>query len=522
MTEKRIVSVWVLGDQLLLRHAALEEAVERVGREHVRVVFVESIERIRQLPYQKKKLVLLLSAMRHYAERLREQGYIVDYVHTDSFGEGLQQHVRRQQAQALITMAASEYDTRQWQQEELEKVVGVPVTVVRGSQFLVEQYNPIPQPQPGKRYVLENFYRSMRKHFGVLLEGDGSPVGGQWNYDKLNRESLPEKFDAPEPPTFEPDAITREVIALIEEGERGVGSASDFALPVTHEQAQALFDDFIANRLAAFGPYEDAMSTRESGLYHSQASAYMNIGLLDPMDMILAAEGAYRNGQASINSVEGFVRQVMGWREYMYWQYWQQMPGLRTANGWQGTRKMPLMFWTGQTKMNCISHVAGRVLETGYNNHIERLMVVCNFCLLAGIIPAEVAEWFLACYFDAYDWVVLPNVVGMGMNSDGGYTATKPYIASANYINKMSNYCTECHFSPKLRTGSGACPYNFLYWNFLIQNEEKLRANPRLGPNVLSLRHVKDGERAVITQEAQTFLNQLEYYSADSQVRDDV
>ncbi len=516
MTEKKIVSVWVLGDQLLPRHAALEEAVERVGRENVRVVFVESIERIRQLPYQKKKLVLLLSAMRHYAERLREQGYTVDYVHADGFGEGLKQHVEREQSQALITMAASEYDTRQWQQEELEKELGVPVTIVHGSQFLVEQYNPIPNPQPGKRYVMENFYRAMRKHFGILLEGDGSPVGGQWNYDKLNRESLPEAFDAPEPPAFEPDAITREVMALIEESEHGVGSTSNFALPVTHEQAQTLFDAFITNRLAEFGPYEDAMSTRESGLYHSQASAYMNIGLLDPMDMIQAAEGAYRNGQVSINSVEGFVRQIMGWREYMYWQYWQQMPGLRTANGWHGTRKMPLMFWTGKTEMNCISHVAGRVLESGYNNHIERLMVVCNFCLLAGIIPAEVAEWFLACYFDAYDWVVLPNVVGMGMNSDGGYTATKPYIASANYINRMSDYCEGCRFSPRQRTGPGACPYNFLYWNFLIKNEEKLRANPRLGPNVLSLRHVKDGERAVIEQEAQTFLDELEYYSADS------
>ncbi|GAC1372341.1 MAG: cryptochrome/photolyase family protein [Ktedonobacteraceae bacterium] len=523
MGMQNIVSVWVLGDQLLLRHAAIEEAVERVGQDDVRVVFIESIARIRQLPYQKKKLVLLLSAMRHYAEQLRAQGYTVDYIHANSFGEGLQQHVRRHRSQALMTMAASEYDTRKWQQEELEQVVGVPVTVVRGSQFLVDDYNPIPHPQPGKRYVMENFYRDMRRHFGVLLEGDGTPVGGQWNYDKLNRESLPASFDAPAPPAFEPDEITREVIELIDEHEDGIGSASDFALPVTHEQAQALFDDFLSHRLADFGPYEDAMSTRESGLYHSQVSAYMNIGLLDPLEMIQAAEGVYRNGAASINSVEGFVRQVLGWREYMYWQYWQQMPDLRTANGWQGTRKMPLMFWNGRTEMNCIRHVAQRVLATGYNNHIERLMVVCNFCLLAGIIPAEVAEWFLSCYFDAYDWVVLPNVVGMGMNSDGGYTATKPYIASANYINKMSDYCSDCHFSPKQRTGPNACPFNFLYWNFLIKNEQKLRANPRLGPNVLSLRHIREGERTMITEEAQAFLNELEYYGAeDPQVRENV
>jgi deoxyribodipyrimidine photolyase-related protein len=523
MSKREVISVWILGDQLLLRHAALEEAVERVGRENVRVVFIESIERIRQLPYQKKKLVLLLSAMRHYAERLREQGYTIDYVHADSFGEGLKQHIAQQKSQALITMAANEYDTRLWQQNELENVIGVPVTIVRGTQFLVEQYNPIPHPQPSRRYVMENFYRDMRRHFGILLEGDGSPVGGQWNYDKLNRESLPSKFDAPAPPSFEPDEITREVIELIGENEHGVGRPDDFNLPVTHEQAQTMFDDFLANRLANFGPYEDAMSTRESGLYHSQVSAYMNIGLLDSMEMVQAAEGVYRNGEASINSVEGFVRQVMGWREYMYWQYWQQMPDLRTANSWQGTRKMPLMFWNGETEMNCINHVANRVLETGYNNHIERLMVVCNFCLLAGVIPAEVSAWFLSCYFDAYDWVVLPNVVGMGMNSDDGYTATKPYISSANYINRMSDYCEHCHFSPKQRTGPGACPYNFLYWNFLIKNEEKLRANPRLGPNVLSLRHIREGERAAIAKEAQSFLDELEYYGAeDPQVQDNV
>ncbi len=185
MGEKEIVSVWILGDQLLLRHVALEEAVERVGRENVRVVFIESIERIRQLPYQKKKLVLLLSAMRHYAERLREQGYTIDYIHADSFGEGLKQHVAQHKSQALITMEASEYDTRLWQQNELERMIGVPVTIVRGTQFLVEQYNPIPHPQSGKRYIMEHFYRDMRRHFGILLEGDGSPVGGQWNYDKL-------------------------------------------------------------------------------------------------------------------------------------------------------------------------------------------------------------------------------------------------------------------------------------------------------------------------------------------------
>ena len=339
------VSVWVLGDQLLLRHPAIEAAEEQVGRAHVRVVMIESVERMRQMPYQKKKLVVLLSAMRHYAAYLRAAGYTVDYLYSDSFGVGLQQHVKQQKSQALLTMAASEYDTRIWQQQKLEETLGIPVTVLASSQFLVDEHNPIPNPQPGKRYVMENFYRDMRRHFGVLLEGDGSPCGGQWNFDKLNREALPERSDLPEPVLFEPDAITREVMALIGQNEKGVGSADDFALAVTHEQAQQAFDAFINDRLANFGPYEDAMSTRESALYHAQASIYINIGLLDPMEMIQAAEVAYRNGQAPIQSVEGFVRQVLGWREYMYWQSWQQMPDMRSANSWHGTRHMPLMFW---------------------------------------------------------------------------------------------------------------------------------------------------------------------------------
>ena len=506
------ITVWLPGDQLLLHHPAIEEAEKQVGREHIHILMIESVERIKQLPYQRKKLVVLLSAMRHYAARLRDAGYVVDYLHVDSFEQGIKRHIQEVKPQRLITMAASEYDTRIWQQTQLEALIGVPVTVLTNSQFLVEQYNPIPHPQPGKRYVMENFYRDMRRHFGILMEGDGSPAGGQWNYDKLNREPLPPRFDAPDPLVFQPDAITRDVMKMVAEIGDGVGSVDDFELAVTHEQAQQAFDDFLDQRLALFGPYEDAMSMEGSGLYHAQASVYMNIGLLDPLEMIEAAEVAYRNRQVSINSVEGFVRQILGWREYMYWQYWHQMPGLREANSWHGTRLMPLMFWNGQTEMNCIHQVVDRVLTTGYNNHIERLMVICNYCLLAGVIPAEVAEWFLAVYFDAYDWVVLPNVIGMGLNSDGGYTATKPYIASGNYINKMSDYCQHCRFSPKIRTGPDACPYNFLYWNFLINNEQKLRSNPRFGQNVLSLRHIQDDEREKIQEQAQRYLDSLAYY----------
>lgn len=507
------VSVWIPGDQLLLQHPAIQAAEQQVSREQVHIVLIESVERIGALPYQRKKIVLLLSAMRHYVERLRTEGYQVDYRRAQSFVAGLKEHCKQYQSQQLFTMAASEYDTRIAQQEQLQAKLGIPVQVLPSIQFLVDRYNPLQDVQSGKRVIMEHFYRAMRKHYGVLMEGDGKPAGGDWNYDELNRKPLPHTFEAPQVPTFAPDELTREVMAQVETMDYALGHADDFGLAVTHEQAQQALDDFIAHRLPDFGPYEDAMSVSGSPLYHSQLSPYVNIGLLEPMELIHAAETAYRKGDAPLQSVEGFIRQILGWREFMYWQYWQQMPGLRTSNSWNGQRHMPQMFWDGKTDMNCIHHVASRVLDSGYNNHIERLMIVCNFCLLAGVDPAEVSAWFLSCYFDAYDWVVLPNVIGMGMNSDGGRTATKPYIASAKYINRMSDYCQHCRFSPNTRTGPDACPYNFLYWNFLVEHEEKLRSQGRLGQNVLSLRHLDEKERISVAQQAKHFLDTLEYYN---------
>jgi deoxyribodipyrimidine photolyase-related protein len=297
--------------------------------------------------------------------------------------------------------------------------------------------------------------------------------------------------------------------------EQGVGTAEGFGYAVTHEQAQVALDHFIATRLPDFGAYEDAMSTRSSTLFHSVLSPYINLGLLTPMQMVRAAEQAYEQGHAPLNSVEGFVRQVMGWREFMVWQYWRLMPDLATMNAWNATRPMPQMFWDAKTKMNCVHHVVERVIEHGYSHHIERLMIVANFCLLAGINPADVTDWFMTFYIDAYDWVMQTNSVGMGLNADGGRIATKPYIASANYINRMSDYCKGCCYQYNQRTGEDACPFNLLYWNFLLRHEDELRANPRMGQNVLGLRHLDDEERATIRQQAQDFLDNLDDYEAE-------
>lgn len=509
MAESR-VSVWILGDQLLKVHPALTHLKE-IPKSNIRIVMVESQKRVRQLPYHKQKIVLMFSAMRHYAEMLREQGYTVDYYQSENMTNALKQHVEAWQPDKLVTMAAAEYKPRQFQQGKLDDVLGIPVEVLPNTQFLISQFNPYPNPDPDKNYVMENFYRKMRRHFEVLMDGN-DPEGGEWNYDKLNRKPLPKNIDLPTMPQFNHDVITQQVIEEVEAAGWGVGSLESFNYAVTHQQAAAALGNFIQYRLENFGPYEDAMTTRDNMLFHAVLSPYVNIGLLEPMQMVKAAVSAYEDNHAPINSVEGFVRQVMGWREYMYWQYWYQMPDMLTANHWKAIRPMPQMFWDGDTQMNCVKHIVDRSLETAYSHHIERLMVVSNFALLAGIAPQAVVAWFSAFYIDAYDWVMQPNVVGMGLNADGGKIATKPYIASANYINKMSDYCKGCHFKHKERTGKTACPFNYLYWNFLIENEEELRSNPRTGRNVLNLRHLDEEERERVQQQAKKFLDSLTYY----------
>ncbi|MGC9336306.1 MAG: cryptochrome/photolyase family protein [Anaerolineae bacterium] len=509
MSDKR-ASVWILGDQLLAQHPALAAAEQDHARENLRVVLVESAARSRRLPYQRKKLVLLFSAMRHYAEALHEQGYAVDYVQSPTFLDGLQQHAAAWQPERLFVMAASELHGRAFQQAQLADSLSVPVTTVPNTQFLVGRFDPYPDAKTDKRVVMEHFYRRMRHHFDILLTPEGEPAGSRWNYDAENRKRLPLDVQLPAVPAFPPDDVTRAVMAEVEAAGHGVGTVQGFDLAVTRQQALAALDDFLANRLAGFGPYEDAMSSRHPTLFHSVLSPYLNIGLLEPLELIEAAQWAYHQGLAPINSVEGFVRQVLGWREYIYWQYWRLMPGLLEANAWEAQGPLPSFFWDGQTEMNCLRHALQRAIDTGYNHHIERLMLLCNFCLLAGVRPQAVNDWFLSFYIDAYEWVMVPNVLGMGLNADGGLIATKPYIASANYINKMSDYCRSCRYDHQQRSSKDACPFNFLYWNFLLEHEAVLRANPRLGRNVLGLRYLDEEERIAVRRRARSFLDRLE------------
>ncbi len=489
-------TVWILGDQLLAGHPGLAE-----GR---RVLLIESRQRLQLRPYHRHKLILVLSAMRHYAEELRSQGYIVDLRQAPDFLTGLREHIRDYDIEQLTCMAAAEYDTRQVQ-SGLADALGIAVEVLPNSQFLAERMPPKRSP---KR--MESFYREMRRQTSLLMTEDGEPEGGNWNFDRENRRPYDGR-PVPPLPTFDPDAITRQVMAELDElCPDAPGSNVDFALPVTREQAHAALADFVDRRLADFGPFEDAMSSQEAVLFHSQLSPLLNLGLLEPLPVCEAAVAAYGRDAAPLASVEGFVRQIIGWREYMYLRYWELMPDLRAANDWQHKRPLPGFYYSGETQMNCMRHAIRRVLAQGYSHHIERLMLLCNFALLAGIRPEDVNNWFLELYVDAYDWVVTPNVIGMGLNADGGKIATKPYIASANYIHKMSDYCGDCVYNRRSRSSDDACPFNTLYWNFLLEHEDRLRSNPRTGPAVLGLRHLDEQERTAVRRRAATLLDQLE------------
>jgi deoxyribodipyrimidine photolyase-related protein len=502
------ISVWILGDQLLQAHPALVAAEAVAGRERVRVVLIESAARLAQQPYQRKKLVLLLSAMRHYAAALEAQGYIVDYRRAADFAGGLAAHLAATGSERLLTMAAAEAPTRRLQ-EGLGTTLEIPVELLPNTQFLVGQFDPFPTADPAQTPIMATFYKAMRRHFGVLLDSTGRPIGGQWSFDAENRKPLPRNAQPPAPPPFPSDAITRAVATEVAALPQGMGTVADFALPVTAADAAEALRVFVAERLAAFGPYEDAMAARSALLYHSGLSPYLNLGLLTPLQLVHAAEAAYHAGEAPLNSVEGFIRQVLGWREYVYWQYWRQPSAVWAQNAWGATRPLPDWFWSGATDLRCLAHAIKGALNTGYTHHIERLMLLCNFCLLAGVDPQAVNHWFLAAYLDAYEWVMLPNVIGMGLNADGGRIATKPYIASASYINRMSDYCAGCAYDQKRRTGPGACPFNLLYWNFLLEHEVALRANPRLGPAVLGLGRLAPDERQTIRREASIVMERL-------------
>jgi deoxyribodipyrimidine photolyase-related protein len=509
-------TVWIQANQLSRDNSALAPILRHSTRgEDVRVLMIESEERSRLYPYHKRKLVLLFSAMRHFAAELRKRGLEVDYyalepeAHRRSFRDALRTHLERHRPSGLVMMELLDR-THARDAEALAAAAGIPLRVTPTTMMLTDPRVFAQECRSTKRLRMEEHYRGIRKRLGVLMEG-GRPVEGRWNTDRDNRRRLPKGISIPAPQAFPPDAITRDVIAIVNRLFAGhAGTTNGWTHPVTHRDAIAWVDDFVQRRLPFFGAYQDAMLDGESLLFHSLVSPLLNIGLLSPLHLIKRIEHAYEQGSVPLNSAEGFVRQVIGWREYMYGVYWLRMPRLAQENVLHAQRPLPRFFWTGETRMHCLASCLRQAQATGYLHHIQRLMVVCNFATLAGLAPRGVLEWFMTLFLDAYEWVMIPNVMGMGLFADGGGISTKPYVSGGAYINRMSDYCSSCAYRVRERTGPAACPFNYLYWNFLFVHRRRLGSNPRMGVAYRALEKKSRAEIRAITQSAGQFLEALD------------
>lgn len=434
-----------------------------------RVLLVESTGKGSALPYHRKKLVLVLSALRHFRDELREHGHLVDHRVAESYAAGIRAHAREFGPSEVVVQEPAEWGIAQ----SLRPMPGLPIRVEPDRRFLTPRADFAAWARGRKLLRMEDFYRWQRRRLGVLLDADGQPAGGRWNLDQENRQgarALRAHGLPAAPQGFAPDTTTQRVMRLVDGMPDHWGDTAGFDLPVTRAQAQAALADFVCRRLPAFGPFEDAMLAGETYLCHSRLSAAMNVGLLHPAEVVAAVEQAWADaaGTLALSSVEGFIRQVIGWREYVNGIYWLAMPWYRDHNYFGFSRPLPQLYWEPErTDLACLSDSVRMVRDTGYAHHIHRLMVLCNFAVLAGVHPLRLSEWFWAGFTDAMEWVELPNVVGMGTFADGGRLASKPYVSSAAYINRMSDYCGGCPYDPRVRTGPRACPFNYLYWTFL-------------------------------------------------------
>jgi deoxyribodipyrimidine photolyase-related protein len=449
------------------------------------VLIAEVAEETTYVPHHRQKIALLFSAMRHFAEVLTADGVHVDYVRLDdpantgSLGGEVARAVARHGAARVIATEPGEWRVRR-AMDGWEASIGVPVEIRADDRFLCSRDRFAGWMSGRKAPRMEHFYRDMRRLTGLLMDGD-APAGGRWNYDADNRGRLPKEVVVPARPRFAPDVTTQSVLDLVAARfPDGFGDLEPFGWPVAREQALAALEAFVADQLPGFGDYQDAMKRGEPLLFHARLSAALNIGLLRPMEVCRAAEAAFRAGDAPLNAVEGFIRQIIGWREYVRGLYWHFMPGYAGTNALAATRPLPGFYWTGETDMACIAETVGEIRRSGYAHHIQRLMVTGNFALLAGLAPVEVEAWYLAVFADAYEWVELPNTHGMALYADGGIMASKPYAASGAYIDRMSDYCGGCRYDPKVKAGPKACPFNPLYWNFMIEHRARLAGNPRM------------------------------------------
>ncbi len=507
--------VLVLGDQLDADAAAFDG----FDPQQDAVWMAEVVEESTHVWSSQQRIALFLSAMRHFAQHLKALGRPLHYRTLDTksqadeplgLADALQADLARLKPHSVVMTAPGDHRVLNHIKATVQ-AAGLPLEVRADRHFFTTVADFAAHAKGRKSLRLEYFYRELRQRHGILMD-EGQPAGGQWNFDADNRESFGKQGPGvlPQRATFEPDEITRDVIRLVENRfAKHPGTLESFAWPVTREQALQALERFITERLPLFGRYEDAMWPGEPWLYHSQLSAALNLKLLNAREVVAAAEVAYREGHVPLQSAEGFIRQILGWREYVRGIYWTQMPSYIERNALNAQQDLPAWYWTGQTDMACMKDAISQTLAHGYAHHIQRLMVTGLYALLLGVHPRQVHEWYLAVYVDAVEWVELPNTLGMGQFGDGGLMASKPYAATGKYIQRMGGPCANCRYDPALREGDQACPFTTLYWHFLMRNESLLKNNVRMALQLKNLTRMTSEQRQAVQARAEAIQNGL-------------
>ena len=499
--------VLVLGDQLTETLSALAQA----DKARDTVVMAEVADEAAYVRHHPKKIALIFAAMRKFAQALEQDGWTVAYTQlddTENAGSIVGELLRRAAQTGASEVLATE--PGEWRLIDKLKYAPLKVHLLPDDRFLATHAEFEAWAEGRKALRMEYFYREMRRKTGLLMDGD-QPAGGKWNFDHDNRKAAPDDVTVDGPLRFEPDATTREVLDLVQArfGDN-FGDLAPFWFATTRAEALQALDHFIANALPRFGDYQDAMLNENEFLYHAILSPYLNIGLLNVTEICEAAADAYAAGHAPINAAEGFIRQIIGWREYVRGIYFLEGPDYTARNILGHDRDLPWFYWGGETRMNCVAKAVGQTRTQAYAHHIQRLMVTGNFALLAGIDPAQVHEWYLAVYADAFEWVEAPNTIGMSQFADGGVIASKPYVSSGAYINRMSDHCKSCHYSVSAKTGDKACPFNLLYWHFLDRHRDRFSNNPRMGNMYRTWDRMDADKRKTVLAEGDALLARLD------------
>ncbi len=504
----------ILGDQLNEQHSWFDKA-----NEELTYLIMEMRSETDYVKHHVQKIVGFFLAMRAFKEILEKQGHRVIYLSLDD--KRNQQSISKNISSLVKSHGFTKFeyllpDEYRLDQELTRLKAALPIEVhAYDTEHFMSQRNTVADLFAGKKqFLMETFYRQIRKQYNVLMEADGKiPLTGRWNYDAENRKKIPKGFDIPEKKTFQRD--TSDIVALLEsQGVTTIGNiqATQFDWPVTRSEGLLQLKHFLEHCLKHFGRYQDAMTIHHDLLFHSRLSFLLNIKLISPLEVVQQTVAYWENHQDEIDlaQVEGFVRQIIGWREYMRGIYWAKMPAFAALNYFDHQAKLPSWFWTGKTHMRCLAHSITQSLDTAYAHHIQRLMVTGNFALLLGVHPDEVDDWYLGIYMDAIEWVEITNTRGMSQYADGGIVGTKPYISSANYIHKMGDYCSNCKYDRKAKTGQNACPFNSLYWDFYDRHQDKLGKNPRVGMMYRVWGKMSPEDQAVILKQADYYKKHVE------------